>query len=706
MTRTLIPVLVLTVVAVSAFALEQGGMPDNPFFATWETPFGVPPFPEITDEHYLSAFEEGIRRTRQEVEAITASSEEPSFANTVEALEQSGQLLDKVRGVFFNLLDSTTNDKLQETARTVAPKLTALADDIALNEQLFARIKAVYAQREQLELGSEQRRLLEEVYRHFLRGGANLGPQDKARLRKINEQLSLLALSFAENVLKETNKYRLVITDPDDLSGLPDSLVTMAAETATKQGMGKAWVFTLQAPSIWPFLSYADNRELRREILTAYLSRCSHGDELDNRANVSTMAALRAEKAHLLGYPTHAHLMLEDRMAHSPEQAYGLLWRLWIPALGQATKEAAALQAAIEADGHDFQLQPWDWRYYTEKLRKQNYAIDEEEVRAYFELERVIEGVFELARRLYGLTFVKRDDLPTYHPEVRAFEVLDGDGSHIGVLLLDYHPRESKRGGAWENAFRKQYVDASGVDVRPVIVNVGNISRPTKDAPSLLRLEEVNTLFHEFGHGLHDMLSRCHYRSLSGTSVAWDFVELPSQIMENWVLEPEMLKLYARHYQTGEVMPDELVERLQEAARFNQGFRSVEFLAAAFLDLDWHTLTEVVEHDQEAFERQSLTRIGLPKEIPVRYRSPYFNHIFGSTPGYSAGYYSYAWAEVLDADAFVAFKQRGIFDRATAQAFRSNILEKGNTGDANELYRRFRGADPRVEPLLERLGFQ
>jgi len=646
----------------------------NPFFEEWKTPFGVPPFDRIKNEHFPPALKKGIALERQEVEAIAGRTDAPTFANTIEALDASGELLDKVQGVFNNLTSAETNDRLQEIAREVAPLLAALRDDIFLNERLFQRVKQVFEQRERLKLAPEQQKLLEETYKAFVRGGANLDAQQKQRLREVNKELSVLSVRFGDNLLKE------------------------AAKAAGQPGK---WLFTLHAPSIWPFLSYDDNRELRRQILTAYTQRGDNGNAQDNKQILARIAALRATRAKILGYPTHAHFVLEDRMAKNPEGVYGLLKQLWEPALKVAQQEKESLEAMIREHGYSFPLAPWDWRYYAEKVKQARYQLDENELRHYFPLERVREGAFYVAGRLYGLKFIARQDLPKYHPEVGAFEVRDADGSHLGVFLVDFHPRPGKRGGAWSSRYRQQRIK-EGKDIRPIVVNVCNFTRPTADRPALLRLEEVETLFHEFGHGLHSLLSRIRYGSLA--RVPTDFVELPSQIMENWALEPEVLKISARHYKTGAPIPDELIRKIKNAEKFNQGFATVEYLAASFLDMDWHTLSEGPPQDVIAFEKAALEKIRLLPEIVVRYRSPYFQHIFSG--GYSAGYYSYIWSEVLDSEAFQEFKEKGLFDQATARSFRRNILEKGGTADAMEMYKRFRGREPSVEPLLEKRGLK
>lgn len=689
------------VACCSLVRAQQAGAQTNPFFEEWKTPFGMPPFDRIRDEHFLPALKKAIEEQRQEVEAIAGNPEPPTFANTIERLETAGELLEKAQGVFSNLTSAETNDRLQDIARQVAPMLAALRDDILLNEALFARVEQVWRQRDEIKLTPEQRKLLEETRKAFVRGGANLGPEQKRRLREINRELAVLSVRFGDNLLKETNAWQLWLDNPADLAGLPEGIRTAAAEAAKAAGQPGKWLFTLHAPSIWPFLAYADNRELRRQILTAYINRGDNGNQYDNKQILARIAALRAQRAKLLGYPTHAHFVLEERMAKKPEAVYGLLNQLWTPALAVAQQEKQVLQAMVEREGRSFKLEPWDWRYYAEKVKQSRYALDESKLREYFPLESVRQGAFYVAGRLYGLKFIERTDLPKYHSEVRTFEVRDADGSHLGVFLVDYHPRPGKRAGAWSSRYRGQYI-RDGKDIRPIVVNVCNFTRPTAGQPALLSLEEVQTLFHEFGHALHSLLSRIRYRSLA--RVPQDFVELPSQIMENWALEPEVLKIYARHYRTNEPIPDELIKRIKDAEKFNQGFATVEYLAASFLDMDWHTISEDQPVDPVAFENAALAKIGMMPEIIVRYRSPYFQHIFSG--GYSAGYYSYIWSEVLDSDAFQAFKQKGLFDQATARSFRRNILEKGGTEDAMEMYKRFRGREPSVEPLLEKRGLK
>ncbi len=674
---------------------------DNPFLAPYGTPWNVPPFDRITNDDYMPAFDKGIADQKGEVDAICARTEAPTFENTVEALEMSGELLGRVSDVFFNLNSAETSDEMQAIAREVAPKLSALNDDIYLNPVLFARVKAVYDQRDDLNLTSEQRRLLHEQYKAFVRGGANLSDKDKEEFRAINERLSVLSLKFGENVLAEDNRYELVIDDRADLAGVPEKYIDAAAETAAKRGYDGKWVFTLQKPSLIPFISYCQNRKLREKIYRAYCERGNHGDEYDNKAVLEEMATLRHRRAVLLGYPNHAAYVLDDNMAKTPAHVYELLDELWKPALARAGAERDAMQAMIDAEGGDFKLQSWDWWYYAEKVKKARYDFDDSVLRPYFELDQVRKGAFDTATRLFGITFEERFDLPKYNDEVRTFEVKDRDGSHLAVYYVDYYPRPGKRNGAWMSEYRRQS-RAGGVEETPIIVNVANLSRPTAEEPALLSLDEVSTLFHEFGHALHGMLSNVTYNSLSGTEVATDFVEMPSQVFENWATEPEVMKRYAHNYKTGEPIPDELIAKMNNAKLFNQGFATVEYLAASYLDMDWHTLEKDAPDDVLSFESKRMDAIHLIPEIVPRYRSPYFRHIFSG--GYSAGYYSYIWAEVLDADAFQAFKEAGLFDRATADRFRKYILSAGNTEDPMVLYRKFRGREPSIEPLLERRG--
>ncbi|MDP1832361.1 MAG: M3 family metallopeptidase [Geothrix sp.] len=673
----------------------------NPFFAEWKTPFGVPPFAEIKEEHFLPAFREGIARQKAEVAALADAQAAPSFENTIVALELSGQFLDRTGSVFFNLTGAETNPKLQAVNREVMPLMSAHRDDIQLNAKLFQRVKAVWEARAGLKLDPDQARLLERTYKGFVRAGAALTPEQQVRMRAINGEQSRLGVDFGDRLLKATKAFQMVVDQPEDLAGLPEGTRMAAAAAAKKASLDGKWLFTLDGPSIWPFLEYAQNRELRKRILTGYLERCNQGGDTDTNAIVSRVTSLRVEKAQLLGYRTWAHFVLEENMAKDPKGAYGLLDQIWKPALEVAKKERAELQAMMAKDLPGQKLEPWDWRYYAEKVKQAKYDFDEEAVKPYFAIDRVREGAFAVAGKLYGITFTEVKGIPVYQKDVRCFEVKEQDGRHLGLIYVDYHPRPGKRGGAWMSSYRAPWIK-DGKKVDPVVVNVCNFTAPAGDRPALLTSDEVRTLFHEFGHGLHGLFYAGRYRGTAGTPR--DFVELPSQVMENWAMEPEVLKLYARHYKTGEAMPDALVAKMKKAATFGEGFATVEYMAASLLDMDWHTLTDAKPQDTAAFEKASLAKWGLIAEIPPRYRSPYFNHIMG---GYAAGYYSYIWSAVLDSDAFQAFKEKGnLFDPATAARFRAEVLSKGGTEDPALLYRRFRGRDPRVEPLLEKRGLK
>ncbi len=674
----------------------------NPLLTDWQTPFGVPPFAQIKEEHYLPAFKEAMRRHAEEIEAIVNNPEAPTFANTVEALAYSGALLQQVENVFYNLHSAETNDKMQAIATETAPLRSKHYDDISLNPELFKRIKAVYEGRDSLSLTAEQARLLEKTYKDFVRNGADLPDDQKAELRKINEELAKLTLKFGDNVLAETNAFKLVIDDSADLEGLPQWLIDQAAEDAKAAGYEGKWVFTLHKPSWIPFLQYSPKRELRQKLYTTWMNIANNDNEHDNKAILAQITSLRVKRAQMLGYPTHAAYVVEENMSKTPENVYKLLNQLWPPALARAKAEAAEMQKLIDAEPQPFKLASWDWWYYAEKIRQARYDLSDDALKPYFKLENVIAGLFDTANKLYGLTFTPASDLPVYHPDVIAYEVKEADGRHVSVLYMDFFPRPGKRSGAWMTEFRGQY-RKEGRDVRPVVSIVMNFSKPTATVPSLLTLDEVLTLYHEFGHALHGMLSDCTYPLLAGTNVTRDFVELPSQIMENWAEEPTVIKSFAKHYQTGEAIPDELVNKIIAARLFNQGFATVEYLAAAFLDMAYHTRTDTtLITDVNAFESDAMKAIGLIEEIIPRYRSTYFQHIFSG--GYSAGYYNYIWAEVLDADAFEAFKEKGLFDSETAAAFRKNILERGNTEDPMVLYLRFRGREPEITPLLKKRG--
>jgi len=675
----------------------------NPFLSAYNTPFDVPPFDKIRNAHYLPAFKEGMKQHDQEIQGITSNPEAATFANTIEALDRSGDLLTRVRLTFFNVKEANTNDSMDVIAAEVAPLLSQHQDAILMNDALFARVKAVYDKLETLGLNPEQNRLVSELYKQFVRGGANLPAEKKEELKKINEELSVLDIQFDKNMLNETNNFKLVIEDKADLSGLPESVLAAAAEEAKSAGMDGKWVFTLQKPSWIPFLTYSDKRELREKLYKAMYNRCNNGNENDNKAVISQYANLRIRKANLMGFPDWASFVLDNNMAKKPENVYDLLLKVWKPALAKAKQETVDMQKMIDKEGGKFQLESWDWWYYAEKVRKEKFDLDENQLRPYFKLENVLDGAFYTAGKLYGLSFNPLENMPVYHPDCKAFEVKDADGSLIGILYTDFYARSSKKGGAWMNNYREQSRDKNGSDIRPVVSINGNFPKPVGNDPSLLSYDDVETLFHEFGHALHGLLSKCTYLTVSGTNVSRDFVELPSQIMEHWAAEPEVMKVYARHYQTGEVIPQTLIDKISSAGTFNQGFATTEFIAAAILDMDYHTLQKTGDLDVNAFEKQSMDKIGLISAIIPRYRSTYFAHAFSW--GYSAGYYAYNWAEVLDADAFEAFKETGdIFNPEVARSFRNNVLERGNTDESMKLYLNFRGKEPGIEPLLRNRG--
>ncbi len=699
MKSAILSILCLFVSVFNSGGAAPAGSPDgNPFFAPYGTPFETPPFQRILPEHYMPAFTKAMEEQKSEINAITAARSTPTFENTIVALDRSGNLLERVGVVFGSLRGAITNDRLDSLATIVTPLLTAHRNDIALNEQLFQRIKAVYDTRSSLTLTPEQSMLLDNTFKDFVRGGANLAPADKQRLRVINDELSMVSLKFNQNLLKETNTYRMVVEKQEDLDGLPPAVVESAAEAARKLKLDGKWVFTLQKPSWIPFLQYAKNRSLRETLYKAYCNRGDNNNASDNKQPGSRMAALRVARAQLLGYPTHAAYVLEENMAKTPGAVYEFLYRLWEPALKVAQKERDVMQAMIKKEGGTFTLAPWDWWYYAEKVKIAEFDLDEDALRPYFKMENVRRGAFDVAARLFGLQFIERTDIPKYADDVQVFEVKGMDGAHIGILYTDYYLRGGKRPGAWMGSYRS-YGRFGDSIATPVVYNVGNFSGPTGGKPALLSLEEVETLFHEFGHALYGLLSR---RSYDNIGLPRDGIELPSQVMENWARHPEVLRSYARHYATDEPIPESLIEKINKSETFNQGFVSVEYLAASILDLDWHTLSDTTSRDATAFERTTFDRIRLMPEIISRYRTPYFAHIFAG--GYSAGYYSYIWAEVLDADAFEAFRENGLFDRATADSFRRNILELGGTEDPMVLYERFRGRKPTLEPLLKKRG--
>ena len=686
--------------AMLALAACNGGQPENPLMADSALPYGAPEFSKYESTNYEEAFIEGFKRQRAEIDAIVACTEAPTFDNTIGALERSGRLLGKVSGIFFNLSETDADSIMKETEKKIMPLMTEHNAYMTMNETLFARVKAIYDNKANLNLTREQEMVLDKYYRMFVRGGALLSAEKKGQFMEIEKQLSLASIEFGDNSLAETNAFELVITDEKDLSGLPQSSIDAAREEAQAKGK-EGWLFTLQKPSWIPFMQYADNRDLRKKMYLGYINRGDNNNDNDNKEVIARILKLRQQKAQLFGFNTFAEYQLEDKMAKTPEAAYDLLMTIWKAALPKAKAEAAELQKMMNAEGKGEKLEAWDWWYYTEKLREQKYALSESELKPYFSLDNVRKGSFMVANKLFGVNFRPIEGVDIYHPEVKTFEVLDADSSHLALFYADYFPRATKRAGAWMSIFVEPF-NVDGENKRPMIVNVCNFTRPSGDTPSLLNIDETRTLFHEFGHALHGMLTQTRYPSVAGTSVARDFVELPSQIMEHWAIEPEVMKLYAHHYQTGEAIPDELIAKMQAASSFNSGFETVELVAAALLDMEYHMLSDYTGFEANAFEKAVAEKIGLIPEITFRYRSTYFNHVFSG--GYAVGYYSYLWAEVLDADGFEAFKEKGIFDEATGRSFRKNVLEMGGSEEPMTLYKRFRGAEPNPEALLRNRG--
>ena len=676
----------------------------NPFMAPYETPFGIPPFEQISYEDYMPAIEKGIADKRAEIEAIANNPATPTFDNTILAMEKSGDLLHRVMLVFGALDETDNNEQMLAISEKAYPMVSAASDEIMMNDKLFQRVKYLYDRRDQLGLDGPQKRALELAYKDFTRNGALLSPEKKEELKALNNELSLLFLTFNKNLLASTNSFEIVVDDPAQLAGIPAGIVATAAEEANKRGKSGKWVFTLHAPSRLPVLKYADNRDLREKMYQGYMNLASTAP-YDNRPVIEKLVKARAKKAHLLGYDTFAAYMTDNVMAKTPDAARNLLLQIWGPTKDRVKEEVAEMQTYIDQSGEKFTLAPWDYYYYAEKVRQKKFDLDENEVSAYFSVDNVRKGIFTLAERLYGVTFTELPDAPKYNPEVKVYEVKDKDNNHVAVFMTDYFPRPSKRQGAWMSEFRSAYEDADGTSARPIVYNVGNFTRPTADTPALLTLDEVATMFHEFGHGLHGMLTKAKLRSQAGTNVDRDFVELPSQITEHWALEPELLKEYAFHYKTGQPIPESLVKKVQAASTHNQGFEMTERVTAALLDLEWGELNPADSDkiDVDAFEEQVAAKLDKPSQIAYRYRSPYFKHIFGSD-GYASGYYTYMWAEVLDTDGFELFSEKGIFDPATAKSFKENILEMGGSEDPMTLFKRFRGHEPKVDALLRAHG--
>lgn len=676
----------------------------NPFLSKYKTPHETPPFDMIKNEHYEPAIDKGIVEHNREISYITLSAMLPDFENTIAQFEHSGKLLTQVTSVFFNLLSAESNDEMMEISQRIQPKLTEHYNNIYLNELLFSRVKAVYDTRFEKNLTPEEVRLTEKIYRGFEKSGATLSGADRDKYKDLSSKLSQLTLTFGQNALKEGNKFEMLITNESDLAGLPQS-ARDAAATKAKGKDKEGWMFDLSAPSYIAFMKYAQNRDLRKQLYMAYNTKCVKGGEFDNQENVKQIAKTRMEIANLLGYPDYASYALSDKMAKNKEGVYGLLDKLFEAYALAAREDVKQVEGfAVGMEGKAVELQPWDWSYYSEKLKDVKYSVNDELVRPYFELENVKKGVFGLATDLYGITFKKNPKIPVYHPEVEAFDILDEKGNYLAVLFTDFHPREGKRQGAWMTEYKGQYIDEKGKDSRPHVSIVMNFTRPTDKEPALLTFDEVETFLHEFGHALHGMLTKCTYESLSGTNVEHDFVELPSQIMENWLTEKEYLDRFARHYKTGEKIPAELVHKLVDASNYNAGYLCYRQLSFGYLDMAWHTLNEPYTGSVIDFEHKAMDKTALLPIVADTNMSTSFGHIFSG--GYAAGYYGYKWAEVLDADAFSVFKKTGIFNKETADSFCKNILERGDTEDPMSLYVRFRGQEPSVKALLERNGIK
>lgn len=700
-------ILMAAILSTSIAAYGQGvtitQTSTNPFLSEFATPYGVPPFEKISVKDYREAFLKGMEIQKQEISTIVRQRSVPDFENTIAAMDRSGKLLNTVINVFYAQNECDTKPEMQDLDMEISPLLSAHQDDILMNPLLFAKIKEVYTNRTKFNLDKEQNKLLDETYKSFVRNGANLNESDQKKLRELNSKIALLQITFGQNMLKETNAFKLVINNTKDLSGLPPTLVSTAAETAKSMGMDGKWVFTLHNPSVMPFLQYADNRALREKIFKAYINRCNNGNKEDNKGLVRDLLTARLAKAKLLGFKDYASFVLDECMAKKEENVYKLLDQLWTPALSKAKEELADIQKEIKKDGKKFKAEGWDWHYYFEKAKIAKYNLDENEVRPYLELNNVRNGVFYVAKRLYGISFRKLDYMPLPHPDAEAFECTDKDGKSLGIIYFDYFPRPSKAGGAWCGTYRPVIYE-NGTKVNAIVTIVCNLAKPTADQPALLSIDDATTLFHEFGHALHDFFKDVHYNGVS--EVPRDFVELPSQIDEHWAFEPEVLKVYAKHYKTGEVIPAALVEKIINSGKYGQGFATTEYLAASLLDMDLHTLKAMpATMNVMDFEAKTLGKRGLLAQIPSRYRTTYFNHTMGG--GYTAGYYSYIWAEVLDCDAFQAYKEKGnIFDQDIADKFRKCILSRGGIDDAMDMYKNFRGREPEIKGLLEHRGLQ
>ncbi len=678
-------------------------MHENPFLSAYDTPYEIPPFDKIEVGDYLPALEAGIEQQKAEIDSIVNNPDEPTFENTIMPMERSGEILDKVAAVFFALEESNSTDELVEVSEKFTPRYSQFNDEISMNDALFQRIKAVYDKRD--NLAPDQKRAVEEYYKNFTRNGALLSPEKKEELKAVNTELANLYLAFNKNLLKANNAFSIVVEDSTRLAGLPESSIGQAAQVAKDRGLEGKWVFTLHAPSRLPLLQYAEDRDLREQMYKGYTTQGTEG-EYNNLPIINKILQARTKKAQLLGFENFGAYMTDNVMAKTTSAAENLLMQIWTPAVARVHEEVAEMQALADEQGAGIKIEPWDYYYYAEQVRKKKFDLDENEVRQYFALDSVRNGIFTMAEKLYGVKFTEMPGAPKYYPEVTVYDVTDAaTGDHIAVFMTDYFTRESKRQGAWMSEFKGSWQNEDGTSSRPIVYNIGNFSGPTGDVPALLTIDEVETMFHEFGHGLHGMLSKARLKSQAGTNVDRDFVELPSQIHEHWAFEPELLRVYAHHWKTGEVIPDELIKKLEASATHNQGFTTAELAGAALLDLQYGKLNTEKDIDVLEFEKSVADKLGMPAELTFRYRSPYFKHIFGSD-GYASGYYTYLWAEVLDADGFELFKEKGIFDPATAKAFKENVLEKGGSVDPMELYVNFRGHEPSVDALLRNRGLK
>jgi peptidyl-dipeptidase Dcp len=684
---------------------EEMNNQENPFYSDhYGTPHNTPAFSKIKNKHYEEAFMKGMEEKRADIKAIIENKEEPNFENVIVAFEKSGLLLDRVSNVFYHFTGAHTNDTIKALSKKLSPLLTSLDDEIYMNLALFNKVKAINDNKANQDYTTEQKTVIENYYKSFVRSGANLDEAKKKALSEINTQLASICLDFGNNILDETNKFEMIL-EKEDLAGLSDDIVSAASATAKEHNLEGKYVFTIHKPSMIPFLTYSTRRDLRKQIYDAYSKQGDHDDELDNKKNLVEISNLRLKKANILGYPTHAHYVLDENMAKTPENVFQLLDKMWQPAIARAKYEVEQMQEIVKAEGNDFKIEAHDWFHYAEKVKMRDYALDEDMMRPYFKLENVIDGAFMVATKLYGLTFHPIVGIESYHDEAKIYEVKDEHGEHLAIYYADHHPRASKRGGAWMSEMRQQHA-MDGKDERPLITNVMNFTKPTADKPSLLSMDETLTLFHEFGHAVHGMLSRCTYPSVAGTNTPRDFVEFPSQVFENWAMAPSVLKMYAKHYKTREPMPDELIEKIQKAGHFNQGFATVEYMAAAYLDMFYCSIIKPFTADVSTYEADKMKELGLIDEIIPRYKSTYFRHIFSSPTGYSSGYYGYQWAEVLDADTYEYFLETDLFDAKKAIAFRDEILAKGGTDNVMEMYKRFRGQKPKVEALIKKRGME